>query len=341
MAGVVKPVLVESNDEARVEITSSGTYRAVRDSEVRELLDGLGGDAPGEAVPELRVSSLSHQESLYRSGHDSGPPSEQSPASWDACADSYDCFARSVTAPFAEDALKLVRVTDSSRVLDVAAGTGAFALAAAQRGARVVATDFSHGMLRTLRLESIRRELLVDTAQMDGQALELEDETFDVAASLFGLMFFPSHERGMRELARVLRPGGQAVVGVWAPPARVEMMRLVGEATMAAMVEAPLSTATPDWLELTSAARLKTKLKECGFSRAHVVTVRHVWAFDSARELSALLPTMTPSSMALFSTMNGAQRRDFADALVNDLRSRQGDGPYAVTSEALLAVATK
>jgi 2-polyprenyl-3-methyl-5-hydroxy-6-metoxy-1,4-benzoquinol methylase len=73
------------------------------------------------------------------------PPPEQRAEAWGSLAEAYDVFAESVTRLFAEDAARLVRLGRGSRVIDVAAGTGAFTLAAARRGANVLATDIWPG----------------------------------------------------------------------------------------------------------------------------------------------------------------------------------------------------
>src|SRR5688572_19423799 len=76
---------------------------------------------------------------------------EQFPGGWDEAARFYDQHVASFTAKFARDAMDLVGVTEGLRVIDVAAGSGALAMAAAQRGAEVLATDFSQGMAELLR----------------------------------------------------------------------------------------------------------------------------------------------------------------------------------------------
>lgn len=268
-------------------------------------------------------------------------PPEQCASAWSHCTKAYDVFADGVTRPFAEDAVRLVYMRPGSRVLDVAAGTGAFTLAAAARGADVLATDFSPEMIEELGRKC--RELglnNVSTAVMDGQALELQDESFDVAASLFGLMFFPDPDRGLRELLRVLKPGGQAVVGTWAPPARVELMRLVGDAAMSAMLDLPASD-PPYWMDLCDARTLRKRLLAIGFAKVHVVSLTHVCTFEEPEQLAELLQEATPSSSALFVAMTAEQRELFVRALVEGFRERQGNGPFAVTSEGLIAVGTK
>ena len=59
---------------------------------------------------------------------------------------------------------------------------------------------------------------------MDGQALELEDDTFDLAGSQFGVMLFPDLETGLSELVRVTKPGGQVVLITMGPPAKIEVL---------------------------------------------------------------------------------------------------------------------
>jgi SAM-dependent methyltransferase len=100
------------------------------------------------------------------------------------------------------------------RVLDVACGTGVLAREVARRVApsgSVVGLDLNAGML------AVARDRSPDIAWRLGaaEALPFEDATFDVAVSQFGLMFFQDRTRALRDLRRVLRPGGRLAVAVW------------------------------------------------------------------------------------------------------------------------------
>jgi SAM-dependent methyltransferase len=268
---------------------------------------------------------------------------EQRPEGWSAVADVYDRFSQQVTLPFAEDAARLVRIGNGTRLLDVAAGTGNFAFAAARRGARVLATDFAPAMIDRLERKAANERLSVETAVMDGQALDLPDHVFDIAASIFGLLFFPDHDKGLRELVRVLVPGGRAVIATWAPPPRGEMSRIMGLAMAAALPNAappPSPPPTPHWAKLGDAQALRARLLTNGFSDAHVVELRHVWVFDKLADFTATMPRAAPQAVAMFDAFTPAQRGAFVEAVEADFRARQGDGPYALTHDAMIAVGT-
>ncbi|MEH6790176.1 class I SAM-dependent methyltransferase [Parasphingorhabdus sp.] len=139
------------------------------------------------------------------------PPFEN-PDHWDKTARNYQQTAHRFTSHYAEAALAKVPLTDRSRVLDIAAGTGALALAAARTGAQVLATDFSPGMVACIEEAGLAN---VETRTMDGQALDLPDASFDAVFSIFGVIMFPDWRKGLREMARVTRPGGHGVVATW------------------------------------------------------------------------------------------------------------------------------
>lgn len=274
-------------------------------------------------------------------------PPEQRADLWSKVAGDYDVFSQQVTLSFAEDAARFVKLGPGTRVIDVAAGTGNFTFAAASRGAEVLATDFAPAMVELLGARAAQRGFdgRVRTAVMDGQALDVADASFDVAASIFGLLFFPDHDRGIRELARVLVPGGQAVVSTWAPPPRGEMSRLFGVALARAMPPAPGAPTAPPplphWARLGDAEAFRRRFVDNGFARAHVVELRHAWVFDRVEQLTETLPRSAPPAVAMFQSMSAEQQRAFADAIADDFRARQGDGPYALTHEAMVVVATK
>src|SRR4029079_9020295 len=267
-------------------------------------------------------------------------PMDQTASAWGATAPSYDFFAEQVTRSFADDGTRLVRIAEGTRVLDVAAGTGNFSFAAARRGANVLATDFARGMLDVLERKAREQGVnsRIETRVMDGQALTIADGSVDVVRSLFGLLFFPDKDLGIREMHRVLVPGGRAVISTWAPPPRGEMGRIMGEAMAKTLPNLPPPSGSPAWAALGDADGFRARVLRNGFSRAHVVELRHVWVFDDLNAFVDLMGRCAPPAVALFSSLTPDQCATFRNAVFDDFQSRQGDGPYALTHEAMIAV---
>jgi demethylmenaquinone methyltransferase / 2-methoxy-6-polyprenyl-1,4-benzoquinol methylase len=133
-------------------------------------------------------------------------------AMFDRIAGIYDLLNSVMTAGmhhrWRARAVDLAAVGPGSRVLDVATGTGDLAIELARRGCDVVGSDFSEGMLERAREKApqLRWE------QADALALPYGDDEFDAATVGFGARNFSDLDRGLEEMARVVRPGGRVVV---------------------------------------------------------------------------------------------------------------------------------
>jgi demethylmenaquinone methyltransferase / 2-methoxy-6-polyprenyl-1,4-benzoquinol methylase len=123
-------------------------------------------------------------------------------------------------------AVDLARVGPGSRVLDIATGTGDLAIELARRvspGGEVIGSDFSEGMLARARVKGARARAGFAALRFewgDGLELPYADGSFDAATNGFGLRNFSDIQRGLREMARVVRPGGRVVVLELTTPTR-------------------------------------------------------------------------------------------------------------------------
>jgi demethylmenaquinone methyltransferase/2-methoxy-6-polyprenyl-1,4-benzoquinol methylase len=105
-------------------------------------------------------------------------------------------------------AISAAALRPGMRALDVATGTGDLAIELASRGASVVGSDFSEGMLDVAR----RKAPGLTWEQGNALALPYEDGAFDAATVGFGARNFSDLPQGLREMARVVKPGGRVVV---------------------------------------------------------------------------------------------------------------------------------
>jgi demethylmenaquinone methyltransferase/2-methoxy-6-polyprenyl-1,4-benzoquinol methylase len=138
-------------------------------------------------------------------------------AMFDRIAGLYDRMNSVMTAGLHHNwrrrAADLARLSPGMRVLDVATGTGDLALELARRvtpGGEVVASDFSERMLELARAKAGAAPVRFETA--NALALPYADDSFDAVTVGFGARNFSDLEQGLREMVRVVRPGGRVVV---------------------------------------------------------------------------------------------------------------------------------
>jgi len=110
--------------------------------------------------------------------------------------------------------VEAANIQKGHRVIDVACGTGALAIAVSDHigtEGTTVGIDINEGMLNIAQSKSSS----VDWINAPAEALPFEDDHFDCAVSQFGLMYFENQELAIREMMRVLHPGGSLAVVVW------------------------------------------------------------------------------------------------------------------------------
>jgi ubiquinone/menaquinone biosynthesis C-methylase UbiE len=121
-------------------------------------------------------------------------------------------------APFAERLVELCGPGPGDRILDVACGTGIVArLAARQAGSSgaLVGVDLNAGMLEVARVAAAGSEPSIEWMLADAADMPLPDSSFDCVLCQQGLQFFGDRSAALREMQRVLAPGGRLTLGVW------------------------------------------------------------------------------------------------------------------------------
>ena len=122
-----------------------------------------------------------------------------------------------LTTPPAARLVKWANVRTGQNVLDVGCGTGVVAITAARIGARVRGVDLTPELLERARENAAIANVEIDFREGDAEALSFDDATFDVVLSQFGHMFAPRPDVAIREMLRVLKPGGTIAFATWPP----------------------------------------------------------------------------------------------------------------------------
>ena len=190
---------------------------------------------------------------------------ESQPEVWNQISDAYLRFVEPFLAQFSTYAIdRLLPQPDADlAALDVACGPGTLTLRLAEKVGAVTAIDFSEQMIARLKRRITERGTANVAAVVgDGQELPFVDDRFDLAASMFGLIFFPDRTRGFSELARVTKPGGAVCVGAWAPFERSELVSMVFRAVVPSFPI--LADAAPE-PGLSDKALFLSELEDAGF----------------------------------------------------------------------------
>ncbi len=212
---------------------------------------------------------------------------EQTRNAWNGIAEGYNAFVTPTHMWLASEGLRRAGMQAGMRFLDVAAGSGALSIPAARLGADVMATDLSPAMLDRLVARATGEGLDVQVRVMDGHALDLEDDRFDVSGSQFGVMLFPDMPRGVRELARVTKPGGRVLIHAYGDPREIEFFGFFVQAVQAAIPDftGPPLEPPPLPFQLQDPERLRHELAEAGLHDIRVETITERLEFHSGSEL--------------------------------------------------------
>ena len=137
---------------------------------------------------------------------------------WNKAAEHYEGFWSEQLRPAQDLMLSLAALERGERVLDIACGTGLVTFRAADLvgpSGFVAASDISEDMVAAVAATAAARGITGDFRRMDAEALEFETASFDAVICALGLMYVAEPPNALREMKRVLKPGGRAAAAVW------------------------------------------------------------------------------------------------------------------------------
>lgn len=159
---------------------------------------------------------------------------------FDTVAEKYDItndvLALGQTRRWRSEVRKTIGVRPGMMILDIAAGTGTSSAELAKHGAKVIAADFSLGMLRVgQRRNPVERYPHLSYVAADALALPFADNSFDAVTISFGLRNVADRDQALREFLRVTKKGGTLVVCEFSQPALKPLATIYIEYLMAAL----------------------------------------------------------------------------------------------------------
>ncbi len=238
---------------------------------------------------------------------------------WRETAAYWTKYSRSIAkmfAPLTEAMIERASIREGHAVLDVAGGAGEPSLTIAERvgpNGSVMCTDAIAEMVEAARSEANRRGLKnVRFQQCTADSLPFPDNSFDVVVSRLGVMFFPDAVGAMREMLRVVKPGGPLTFAVWYKSDVNPFCYLVSD-VMDQHVKATPDPDAPNAFRFAEFGKLAGVMKQAGATdvREEVVTFDleapisaiEFWTMrsqtsDTLREKLAKLPTAEQTQIA-------------------------------------------
>jgi ubiquinone/menaquinone biosynthesis C-methylase UbiE len=203
------------------------------------------------------------------------PAKLKAATTYNAAADHFDDEPLGFWDRYGRGTIERLALSPGSTVLDVGCGSGASAIPAAQkvgRDGRVIGVDLAERLLAIARVKSAAQGLQnIEFRVGDMTGLGFPDGAFDAVVCVFAIFFVPDMVRQVRELWRMVRPGGQLAITTWGP-----RMFEPGSAAWWAAVKryrADLASAVSPWERIITPQAVSQLLIEAGVGGAQITAV--------------------------------------------------------------------
>jgi ubiquinone/menaquinone biosynthesis C-methylase UbiE len=246
-----------------------------------------------------------------------------------------------ITSVWANDLLDRIAPSQRESVLDIACGTGVVARLAQQRGhaGRLVGIDLNTAMLAVARAKSAAIEWI------EGSALDLpfDANSFDIVLCQLGLQFFPDRPLALKEMVRVLKPGGRAGFSVYSAIDKTPAANAFVQALDKYLGEGASRTKRSEHLSC-DVQEVGTWAKQAGFDVVNVDAVTKQITFPSMLDYVRFQLTATPMA-GLLKDKDAPERDGLITSISNDAASRLdhsmlADGKLTFPQQSFVAIAS-
>ena len=181
---------------------------------------------------------------------------------------------------------------------------------------------------------------------MDGHALELDDNSFDIAGSQFGVMLFPDMPKGIREMLRIITPGGRVLLHAYGDPHKIAFLSFLVAAVQSVRpgFDGPPMNPPPLEFQLADPDRLRSELSAAGLTDVTVETITESTEHKTGKDLWEWLVWSNPIVETVLGTLKltDDERIVIQQTLEKLVRERAGsDAAAKLTNPVNIGIGTK
>lgn len=244
-----------------------------------------------------------------------------------------------------EKMLEMAGITSGHQVLDIAAGAGEQSITTAKKvgvTGHVLATDISSNILDYAKQMAQQAGVNnIETKVMDGENLTLEDETFDAVISRVGLIYFPDQQKALKEMLRVLKPGGKVAAIVYSTPEKNKFFSVpVSIIRNRAKLPPPLP-GQPGPFSLGAEGIIEKVFSQAGFKNVKSELVDSPLLFQSANECVQFEKESFGALHQMMSSLSDSEKESVWEEIERELQKFEEENGFIGPCEMLVAVGEK
>jgi ubiquinone/menaquinone biosynthesis C-methylase UbiE len=244
-----------------------------------------------------------------------------------------------------ETMLEMAGISPGHRVLDVAAGAGEQSITTAKKVSAtgyVLATDISSNILEFAEQMAKQAGLEnIETKVMDGENLTIPDATFDAVISRVGLIYFPDQQKALKEMLRVLKPGGKVAAIVYSTPEKNKFFSVpVSIIRNRAKLPPPLP-GQPGPFSLGAEGVIEKSFKQAGFINVTSVLVDSPLLMPAAKDCVQFEKESFGALHQMMSGLTDKEKESVWNEIEEELKKFETEKGFIGPCEMVVAIGTK
>jgi ubiquinone/menaquinone biosynthesis C-methylase UbiE len=269
---------------------------------------------------------------------------ESQRAQWNAASSAwehYDAWVEANMRPVTDWIVTASGAAPGMDALDLACGIGQPARAVARKvlpGGRVIATDLSPQMVAATKRKVAEEGLdHVEVREMGLEEITFADASFDVVTCRFGLMFAPEPERALKEIHRVLRPGGRYAIAAWDEPSKNPFFMSMAQPLIDRGVSPPVDPSLPGPFRLSRPGELERVVRAGGLTDVRIEAVPLYVEYTSRANAWDTQTSFSVTLKNALAKLPPDDVEDIRDAVFAELAKHEQDGAVRLLATALCA----